>query len=413
MTHKVLSYCSDWWSTRAPRGQFWTYFSGALFFNFGFTVFFFLFNVYLVGRGFNERSLGVLGSLLAAGGLCGTIPAGILAERIGLRWTLVAGIVLTCAVSLLQVMIVWMPAQYLLAMLSGFALSSWGVCLSPAVAGLTSEQQRPAAFSLTFASGIGVGVLGGVAAGYLPSFVVRFSQTPLSNTQAEKAVLLFMCCIAILALVPISQIALRCSAPRKRLGRLSSPFLRKFLVAMAVWGVVTGGFAPFANVYFVHHLGLSLHAMGSIFSLSQLIQVSAILLGPLLFRRLSLSTGVMLSQFVTAAMLLLLAFAHTFAYAAWLYCAYMAAQYMNEPGIYSLLMDSVEPSERNGASSYTSFIGSGSRIVASTAVGYSIIHFGYFKVLAGMAALAVIAALLFRRLPRVASSPATSTATVR
>jgi MFS family permease len=182
---------------------------------------------------------------------------------------------------------------------------------------------------------------------------------------------------------------------------------------MAVWGVVTGGFAPFANVYFVHHLGLSLHAMGSIFSLSQLIQVSAILLGPLLFRRLSLSTGVMLSQFVTAAMLLLLAFAHTFAYAAWLYCAYMAAQYMNEPGIYSLLMDSVEPSERNGASSYTSFIGSGSRIVASTAVGYSIIHFGYFKVLAGMAALAVIAALLFRRLPRVASSPATSTATVR
>jgi MFS family permease len=182
---------------------------------------------------------------------------------------------------------------------------------------------------------------------------------------------------------------------------------------MAVWGLVTGGFAPFANVYFVHHLGLSLQAMGSIFSLSQLIQVVAILLAPLLFRRLGLATGVMFSQLATAAMLLLLAFAHTFVHAAWLYCAYMAAQYMNEPGIYSLLMDNIEPSERNGASSYTSFIGSGSRILASTAVGYSIIHFGYPVVLGAMAALAVVAALLFRRLPRVASLPVTKTAAVR
>lgn len=413
MTHKILMRCGNWWRSRAPRGQFWMYFSGALFFNFGFSLFFFLFNLYLVGRGFNERSLGIIGSLIAAGGLCGTIPAGLLAERIGLRWTLTAGIILSCAVSLLQLTIVLMPAQYLLAVLSGFSLSSWGVCLSPAVAGLTTEQQRPAAFSITFASGIGVGVLAGLASGYLPSFISNFPRTSLSNTQAEKTVLLFSCCIAMVALIPISQTTLRSSTPGRQFVRLSSPFLREFLVAMAVWGLVTGAFPPFANVYFVHHLGLSLQAMGSIFSLSQLIQFGAILLAPLLFRRLSLATGVMLSQLATAAMLLSLAFAHTFVHAALLYCAYMAAQYMNEPGIYSLLMDSVEPSERNGASSYTLFIGSGSRIVASTAVGYSIIHFGYSVVLAGIAVLAVISALLFYRLPRAASLPTAPSATVR
>jgi MFS family permease len=408
MIRQSMEACRSWWATRAPHGQFWLYFSAALLFNFGFSIFFFLFNLYLVGYGFNERSLGITGSLMAVGGICGTIPAGVLAERIGLRWTFTAGIGLTCTVSLLQLATVSMPVQYLLAVLSGFALCSWGVCLPPAVAALTTEAQRPTAFGLTFASGIGVGVLAGVTAGYLPSYMRAVVSIPLINTQAERLVLLLACCIAMAALIPISQITLRSSPPRRQMMRLSSPFLRDFFSAMAVWGLVTGAFPPFANVYFVHHLGLSLQAMGSIFSLSQLLQFGAILLSPLLFRALGLAKGIMLTQLTTAGMLLLLAFAHTYMHAAWLYCAYLAAQYMNEPGIYSLLMDRVAASERNAASSYTSLIGSGSRIMASVAVGYTIVHLGYSAVLGGIAALAVVSALLFYRLSRDASGTAST-----
>ena len=404
-----LESCRAWWTTRAPRGEFWTYFCVALFFNFGFSMFFFLFNLYLLGLGLNERSLGVIGSLMAVGSVCGTIPTGILAERLGLRWTLTGGIALASIVSILRVAIVWPPAQFPLAVLSGLALCIWAVCLSPAVAGLTTEDQRPSAFSLMFASGIGVAGLGGLAAGRFPAYIRALAHAPLTTTQSERAALFLACAIAALALIPISRLTLRSATPRKRLVRPSTPFLRTFLPAMAVWGLVTGAFPPFANVYFVHHIGLSLQSMGSVFSVSQLVAFGAILIAPLLFRSTGLATGVMLTQLTTAAMLLALARAHTLAQAAWLYCAYMASQCMNEPGIYSLLMDRVPSNERNAASSYTFFINATSQIVASTAVGFSIVRFGYSAVLCAIASLAVVAALLFWRLPN--SVPAVSAIT--
>jgi MFS family permease len=386
------------WLTRMPRGQFWFYFAAALFFNFGFSIFFFLFNVYLLGFGFTERSLGLIGSCLAAGGLIGTIPAGILAERIGLRWTLTGAILLAVVFSVLRVSIVTTPAQLALAVCSGAMMCVWGVCLSPTVAGLTSEQQRPFAFSLMFASGIGVAGLGGIAAGRLPEwFRLHLHQATLA--QAERTTLFFACAIAAMAVVPISRLTLRSAATtRKRLIRISNPFLIRFLTAIAVWSLVTGAFPPFANVYFVHHLGLSLQAMGSAFSFSQFVQFAAVLAAPLLFRRTGIAAGVMLTQLTTAAMLLSLALVHLPLHAMWLYWGYMAAQCMNEPGIYSLLMDKVSAGERSAASSYTFFLSAGAQIIASSAVGIAIVRFGYPAVLCAIAALAVIAAILFRRL---------------
>ena len=387
------------WLDRVPRGDFWFYFTAAVFFNFGFSVFFFLFNVYLLGFGLTERSLGLIGSCLAAGGLIGTIPAGILAERIGLRWTLTGAILFAAIFSVLRVSIVTTPAQLVLAVCSGAMMCSWGVCLSPTVAGLTTEQQRPFAFSLMFASGIGVAGLGGIAAGHLPDwFRTHLQQTPLTLVQAERTTLILACCIATLALAPLSRLKLRPTAQRKRLIRISNPFLIRFLIAIAVWSLVTGAFPPFANVYFVHHLGFSLQAMGSAFSFSQLVQFAAVLVAPLLFRRFGIASGVMLTQLTTAAMLLSLALVHLPLHATWLYWGYMAAQCMNEPGIYSLLMDKVSGEERSAASSYTFFLSAGAQIIASSAVGLAIVRFGYPAVLCSIAVLAVIAASLFRRL---------------
>jgi len=200
-------------------------------------------------------------------------------------------------------------------------------------------------------------------------------------------------------LLPISRLPLRVAAPHAGLPRLSNPFLRRFLLAMAVWSLVTGSFAPFANVYFVHHLGLALESTGSVFSLSQFVQFVAVLSAPLFFRYTRLPVGIMVTQLATAVALACLAGTHTALYAAWIYWAYMAAQCMNEPGMYSLLMDSVPVQEHNGASASTFFVSSLSQLVASTATGVALVRFGYSSVLAVTAGLAVVAAVLFRRLP--------------
>jgi MFS family permease len=394
------------WFQNLPAGQFWIFFSAAMLFNLGFSVFFFLFNLYLLGLGRDERSLGLIGSCMAFGSLCGTIPAGLLAQRFGLRTTYIGGITLAVTVCALRVCFVGTSPQLALAVLSGFALCTWAVCLSPAVAALTTPRQRPFAFSLMFASGIGDAGLGSLAAGYLPGWFAHIVRGhSLSATQSERAVLLCGCTIAAFALLPISRIRFaNATVSTTRFVVPTGSFLYRYLPAMAAWSLVTGAFPPFASMYFVKHLGLSIPQMSSIFSLSQLIQFVAILAAPILLRRMKLTTGVAATQLLTAIALVSLAAAHTEQHAAWLYWIYMAAQYSNEPGIYSVLMDAVPPDQRSAASSLTFFVSSGVAILSSSIVGISIVHFGYPAVLYTIGLFAVVAAILFRRVAYSISS---------
>ena len=388
---------------KAPRGQFWLFYTASLFFSFGFSVFFFLFNLYLIGFNLTERSLGLIGGLMAFGSILGTIPAGICAERFGIRPTLVTGLSCTVVFSLLRICFVAQPAQLVLAILTGMTLCSWAVCLSPTVASLTTEAQRPFAFSLMFSSGIGIAALGALAAGQLPTWLRHLphpAAAVLATRHATRLTLEFACLAAALAIIPLLRLHLPRAAPRVRLARLSNPFLRRFLPAMAVWALVTGSFPPFANVYFVHHLGLSLQKVGFVFSLSQLVQFLAVLGAPLLFRRTGLVRGVVLTQIATAVALASLAFIRGGSGAVWLYAAYMAVQYMNEPGIYSLLMDQIPPGERSSASASTFFVTSACQALASAVMGAAIVRFGYPPVLLGIALLALAATAMFGRLSR-------------
>lgn len=397
---KAPSAVAERWLSKAPSGKFWFYFVASVFFCFGFSIFFFLFNIYLLDFGMTERSLGLIGSCMAAGSIVGTIPAGMFASHFGLRRTLTGGLFLTILFSVLRSCILWPPAQLIFAALTGLTLCSWAVCLSPSVAGLTTERQRPFAFSLIFSSGIGIAGLGSLVGGRLPDWLRELSiHAPLSLPHAHRAALLVSCAFALLALVPVSFLPLHISAPHAGLPRLSNPFLRQFLLAMFVWSFVTGSFAPFANVYFVHHLGLSLERTGAIFSLSQLVQFVAVLCAPLLFRRAGLSVGMMLAQLATATTLASLSVTHISSHAAWIYWAYMAAQCMSEPGMFSLLMDAIPAHDHNGASASTFFVSAISQLIASAVTGVALERFGYSLVLASIAGLAIIASILFRRLP--------------
>jgi hypothetical protein len=74
-----------WLSTKNLSKGFWTFFAACFFFDFGMYIFFLLYNLYLLDRGFKENFLGLVASASAIGGIAGTIPAGLLAQRLGLR----------------------------------------------------------------------------------------------------------------------------------------------------------------------------------------------------------------------------------------------------------------------------------------------------------------------------------------
>jgi MFS family permease len=345
-------------------------------------------------HGYSEKRLGLITSAMAAGNLAGAIPAGKLIQRWGLRPALLSCILLATTVFSARAIWLAFPSQIGLAFISGISLSMWAICISPAVAELTEERHRPFAFSLFFSLGIGVGAIAGILGGRLPGYLKSISATA-HVVDLERLVLLLSCGVVALGLWPAVKLKLEHSVLPARSRPLLSPFLLRFLPAIAVWSLVTGSFSPFANVYFSRHLHMSLPEIGTVFSFSQLAQVVAVLVAPFVLRKWGMITGIVSMQCVTALCLFSLALVHFPVQAGFVYIGFTAFQYMNEPGTYSLLMNGAAEDERGGAAASNSLVVSSMQMIGAALAGGVFSRFGYTSSLMGIGVIALIAASLF------------------
>ena len=383
------------WASKGLGKDFWTFYVASFCVDLGGFIFFLLFNLYLVDRGFSEKFVGWVTSTMAIGSLCGTLPAGLLANRFGLRKTLLLCFSSVPLLWAFRASIVSPIPQLVLAFFSGAALSIWAVCISPTLAQLTTEKNRPFAFSLVFSSGIGVGVLGGLVGGILPHWL-SFAFPAASQTHRMQLALMIACAIIALGLIPVSRLRVAAASSRQRKLYPRSKFLYRFLPAIAVWSLVTGSLGPFFNIYFSKYLHLQVDRIGFIFSAAQLSQVLAILISPLVYKKFGLVPGITCMMIATSVSLGCLAAVPGAALSAVVYSSYMAFQWMSEPGMYSLLMNEVSPEERSGASALNFFVISLSGAIAAALAGQGFARLGYPTVIAGTSVLALLAAFLFR-----------------
>lgn len=386
-----------WWSAKGLGKQFWTFYAASFCFDFGMFIFFFLFNLYLLDCGYTEKFIGHVTGAVALGSIAGTIPAGLMAQRYGLRKTLLMCFALVSLVSALRAVFIWQAPQICLAFLAGAVTTIFAVCISPALAQLTTDQNRPFGFSIVFSFGIGDGILGSQVGGRLPGWLAWIAPMA-SHVYLMRTALLIASAITACALWPTSRLRFtHTPAPERKFYHLN-PFLRRYLPAIAVWSLATGAFSPFANVYFAQHLRMPMERIGTVFSASQFSQVVAILAAPLIFRKFGLIAGIMYMQIATAVALCGLSIVNGAASAALAYVGFMAFQWMSEPGMYSLLMSEVTPSERSGASAMNFLVIASANAIAAFAGGSAFARFGYPVVLTVTAGIALVAALLFRAL---------------
>jgi MFS family permease len=398
---------SAWLQDKDLGKGYWVFFMAAFFYDAGFAIYVFLFNLYLLDLRFNERAMGLIGGAMTLGSLIGTLPAGILARKIGLRPLLIFCFVAASLLQALRVMWMWLPAQIGLAFLAGLAMCSWGVCFLPAVARLTTEKGRTAAFSLIFSASIATSALGGVVCGYLPHWL-KMSGIVMQAEEIKRLILLAACGIALMGLIPVLRLRMppeqEDALPVATLTERESwfrrwkprPFLLRFLPSMALWSAVSASFNPFANVYLSTNLHIPLTRIGLIFSTTQVVQFCLGILTPMVFRALGLVNGIVATQVATATALACMAGATDGRLAVALYLCFSAAQWMSAPGLYNLLMNETPDKERSTAAAMTMFCNALAGSAATAGAGILFTRFGYPPVLVGIAALALTVAILFR-----------------
>jgi predicted MFS family arabinose efflux permease len=214
--------------------------------------------------------------------------------------------------------------------------------------------------------------------------------------ESKRLILICACLIAAAGIFAVIRLRLPKLESSSSGVMLKPPlYLRRFLPAMALWTTVTASFVPFAGVFFSRFHGISIPRIAFIFSLSQLAQLCAGLIAPALFRVAGVLPAIVYTQLATAVGMAGLAAATRPTIAVSLFLAFTATQWMNSPGIYSLLMSSVPEDAQTSASAWTNLCNSLLQAAAATSAGIVITHFGYQKLLAGLACLAIVAALLF------------------
>ena len=374
------------------------------FFDFGVSIYFFLFNLFLSSRGYSEAHLGLLTGTMAAGGLAGALPAGRLIQQWGMRNALIFGIMAAITVLCARSLSPSFPLQIALAFVTGLALCVWAVCKSPIVSAITGERERPLAFSLVFSLGIGMGAAGALAGSRLPGVFSRKLGSE-GLLAADQWTLIAACWIAGLALLPAILVRTPRTFVPPQPGSLFSPAVRRILPAIALWGLVAGSFFPFGNVFLAVHLRLPLHMVGTVFSASQLFQVCAVLCAPIVFRKLGVPRGVFTMQMAVCCCFLVLALNTHRVAASMTYVALTAMQYMGEPGMYSMMMNVVPEESRPGASATMALVLGVAQLIAATTAGWAFANLGYPRTLGIIAAIALTAGVLFKSVARMETRP--------
>jgi MFS family permease len=385
---------SGWLGNKNLGRPFFVFLSASCLFNIGMFMFVLLYNLYLLDIGYKEDFLGWMSSLGTAGNLIGTVFAVLLTRLIGLQRAVVVCFAATATIAALRALVVGEAALLGMAFTAGLFFALWAISITVVVAQVTTPETRPLAFSIYLATVIGIGIIADPVGGHLPLWLNRLFG-PTSPSQSKQWALLLSAGIISLAVLPALRLRLPQVAQEKRATYPRSSFVVRFLIAVAVLNIATSAFNPFASAYFSRYLQMPVEKIGLVFSGSQLAQVVAILLSPLILKKFGLVWGIVYMELAAGISLATLATGPPVGIAVLGFAGYTAFQWMDEPAMESLLMTKVEPHERSGATALMYMVIFASGAVTAPIAGSGLTRFGYPLIISAAAFLLVLGALLF------------------
>lgn len=353
---------------------------------------FVVYNLYLTALGYGTDFIGLALLVATIGGGLGIIPANPLVNRLGYRAMLIWSDLVGGVAIAIQILFPTPPIILLTMIGAGASVAVVLVVNTPLLTTYTPPREHTAVLGLNNALGFLFGIVGTLLGGFLPELFGRGEVASSGLMRALDPFLvagadarryeLAMLAAGLLALPSIVPILLmreerravasppgpprgapEVSAPprppwRKRLAGwartarvVGSGVVGRFTVAQTLLGFGAGLFVPFANLYFVKHLGSTTGYYGVLTSITAVAIAGANLLAVWLAARLGKVRGPVVAQSASLAFLVGLAFAATVPLASALFVVRAFLMALTGPPLQAFYMSSVAERSRVMASS--------------------------------------------------------------
>ncbi|MCG3088695.1 MFS transporter [Sporosarcina cyprini] len=285
----------------------------------GMGVFMVMYNLYIRELGMPETVNGKVISMTATASAIMLIPAGFLSDKIGRKWLIVGGAVLTASTLFFRGAAVTETPIITAAFLTGLFMAFVQVSGIPFLAENSSPSERVHLFSVNFAfitvANVFGSLFGGIIADALESIL------KMSTVDAIRYSLYIGAAIFTAGLIPFFQLKeKRKEHAEQKTERVSKQqqaedslkrnliVIFHFSFAGLLIGFGSGLVVPYLNLYFANRFGASNSYIGLVLSLGSAMTAVAAMIGPALSRRMGKVKALILFQMLSIPFLILTAY---------------------------------------------------------------------------------------------------------
>jgi MFS family permease len=334
---------------------------GSIFIQIGMGIFMVIYNFYVRELGYAEDVNGKIISMNSLATALILIPAGILSDRLGRKKVMLFGALITGFLLIFRSITEAQNLLILFGFLTGLAMAFVMVSGIPWLAENSTDEQRVHLFSIQFAVMTGANVIGSILGGALTDlFSLGFTEVV-----SIRYTLLIGAIIFLIGIIPMTKFKehrktkIKNKSPIKghlKLEKNKYTMIILFAIPALLIGFGAGLVIPYLNLYFSDRFAASNTMIGFIISLGQAATAIAIIIGPLVVRKVGEVKAVVILQLLSLPFLLLTAFTEHLWLAAVGFLFRQALMNAGNPIQSSLMMSMVDDSVKGLANSVNQMV---------------------------------------------------------
>jgi MFS family permease len=326
----------------------------------GMGIFMVIYNFYIRKLGYSEAVNGQVIAMTSLATAIILVPAGIISDRFSRKKVIFYGILASGAILLLRSIVPFGGALVALAFIGGLTMAFLQVSGIPWLAENSKPEQRVNLFSLHFALMTAANVIGNLLGGVLND---AFSNV-FDDLNSIRYTLIIGALIFLAGSIPTTKFTDVAKKQTKTKKTANKPIWKNdglkiivlFAFAQMLIGFGAGLVIPYLNLYFADRFRASTTSIGFIISMGQAATALAMIIGPLVVKKVGEVRAVVFLQLSSLPFLLLTAYTHHLWLAALGFLFRQALMNAGNPIQSSLIMAKVNDSMKGLANSVNQMV---------------------------------------------------------